>query len=462
MLNGISIDFSVTLLVTGAVLMVSIYHTVLYIQRRSRLLALYSIYLWPTFLYCFFRVISPVIDPKENSFVRINLDEILPMVSFIMYIRFMAFAMSLDRIKDKYSFLFVRITPYVILGYLVINSTLLHSNYENIELYGLLRMVPRLYLLLLGSLLLIIVLQRRKTPFFRYIGAGAASMLLFGLISFLINVFFPGTFMMGAISWLMFGYFTDIIFFSAAIGYQIRKEYEEKEKSLQWIIQKDAEIKEKELDKMRAIIETREKERDRIAQDLHDEVGATLSSIHIFSSVASKIMARDPQRTLEILQHINQSTFKVMETMSDLVWAIHTNNAREASLEGKLKNYGYEFLTPVNINCVYQIDKEAEKRLVNIEAKKDILRIAREAMNNMAKYSEATNALVKLSLSEEFLQLLITDNGKGFYHQEISSGHGLSNMKKRTETLGGLFSVKSTEGCGTAIQCNIPITSISE
>src|SRR5690242_9015846 len=112
MLNDVDINYIVILLVSGAVLLAAIYHTILYFHRGGRLLLLYSTYLWSTFSYCLFRIIVSSDNPYVYRYL--NPDEILQMISFIMYVRFAAFAMDLDRNKDKYPFLFARMTPYII------------------------------------------------------------------------------------------------------------------------------------------------------------------------------------------------------------------------------------------------------------------------------------------------------------------------------------------------------------
>jgi signal transduction histidine kinase len=182
----------------------------------------------------------------------------------------------------------------------VINTILVNVEDEGVA-YVVFKIAARAYLLLLGLLLLVSVLRRRRQGFYRYLGAGAISMIICGLMSSLLNLGQSGKWFFGAISWLMFGFFTDVIFFSAAIGYRIRQEHDERERSLQAVIEKDAEIKEKELEKIKAIYETREQERNRIAQDLHDDVGATLSSIHVYSSVAVRTLKTNPEKLTDVL-----------------------------------------------------------------------------------------------------------------------------------------------------------------
>jgi hypothetical protein len=109
MFHGVNPNNIVVMLVTGAVLLAAIYHTILFIHRGSRLLALYSIYLWSTFAYCLFRDFVTSNDPDVYRYF--NPDEILQMVSFIIYIRFAAYAMDLDRDKEKFALLFFQDHP---------------------------------------------------------------------------------------------------------------------------------------------------------------------------------------------------------------------------------------------------------------------------------------------------------------------------------------------------------------
>jgi len=151
-----------------------------------------------------------------------------------------------------------------------------------------------------------------------------------------------------------------------------------------------------------------------------------------------------------------------MESMSDIVWAINTGRHGEISLEKKLKNYGFELLTPLGILTRYAIDREAEKKLIHIEARKNVLLITKEAMNNIARYSKATEASIRLELMGHHLQLSIEDNGVGFNVMNGRQGNGLYNMQKRTERMGGKFQLNSTDGQGTSICCQIPIANISD
>ena len=223
-----------------------------------------------------------------------------------------------------------------------------------------------------------------------------------------------------------------------------------------------ADQNENELKQLQLSYRIKEEERNRIAGELHDDIGATLSSIHIYSSVAEKSLKENPEKTKVVLQQINNTTRQVMENMSDIVWAMKQEPAGEKSFSSRIKNYGYDLLTSKNVECDYQIDENAENLLSNLDAKKNILLVVKEAMNNISKYSGATNAEIKMRADAGSLYIQINDNGKGFKIGENNHGNGLKNMQNRTEHLGGKFSLQSEPGQGTKLEISLPLTRISD
>jgi signal transduction histidine kinase len=171
-------------------------------------------------------------------------------------------------------------------------------------------------------------------------------------------------------------------------------------------------------------------------------------------------MTIDNVKARHALKQINDNARQVMENMNDIVWAMHTGNGESISFENKLKNYSYELLTPLNIACTYQINKNAEKQMTGIETRKNILLITKEAINNIAKHSGATTASIHLILDGKTLVLEIIDDGKGL--EKRKNGNGLQNMQDRVQSLGGNFELISRNGGGTHIRCRVPIAKIRD
>jgi signal transduction histidine kinase len=271
--------------------------------------------------------------------------------------------------------------------------------------------------------------------FMRWIKWGAFVYLFFMGMVMITMLFIPAhrLFGLSAMHFVYLGTFFDVVFFSLAMSYKIKDSF-----------YKVTEVK------------------NRLSKDLHDDIGASLSSIQIYSSVAEKAINEDIERTKSILKQIRQNAGKVMEDMNDIVWAMSTDQKDEMSFSGRIKNYGYELLSQKNIDCMYRIDMKAEQKLMKPESRKNILLIVKEALNNIAKYSEAMHADVYIGIQKNDLLVMITDNGKGFSVKHVVKGNGLNNISQRTALLGGTVEITSGPGEGTAIRCVIPLTSISD
>jgi signal transduction histidine kinase len=201
--------------------------------------------------------------------------------------------------------------------------------------------------------------------------------------------------------------------------------------------------------------------RHKISQDLHDDIGASLSSLQIYGAIAEKSMAANPVKVTEMLQKINVQSREILENMSDIVWSMKSNSTGGTSLETKIKNYAAGLLADCNIHFTYNIITTADEIVTGITARKNILLIAKEAMNNIGKYSKATAAALSLHTAQKELVLIITDDGVGFNAAATNAGNGLDNMKQRTKELNGIFTITATEGKGTQIKAVFPLQHIN-
>ena len=126
-----------------------------------------------------------------------------------------------------------------------------------------------------------------------------------------------------------------------------------------------------------------------------------------------------------------------------------------------MKNYSSELLSPKEITCDFNIDETISDKIVNPLARKNLLLIVKEAMNNISKYSEADRVLISLKQAGEDVLLTIRDNGKGFDVAAAMNGNGLGNMKQRCEQLNGRLTIDTDPGKGVAIVCTFPIAIFS-
>ena len=197
--------------------------------------------------------------------------------------------------------------------------------------------------------------------------------------------------------------------------------------------------------------------RMRISRDLHDDIGSTLSSINMISSMANKSEAAG-KKPSELFQTISFASRQAMELMNDIVWSINPKNDRMEMIIIRMRQYASEILEAAHIPFALEMDDECKQIILPIEKRKDFYLIFKEAINNLAKYSNADKANIELKYASHKLTLLITDNGKGFEVTDKSQGNGLKNMKARADMLKGNFAIRSTPGEGTSIKLDIPAT----
>ncbi len=194
--------------------------------------------------------------------------------------------------------------------------------------------------------------------------------------------------------------------------------------------------------------------RDRIAGDLHDEVGSNLSNIYIFSNVAQH---KANVETAQLLQKINDYTRQSMDAMTDIVWMINTRNDRFENIMVRMRTLAVESSEICDCKLHLTFDERLNEVQLNMEKRKNFYLIYKEAMNNMVKYAGCKTMWIDMKLHQKKLTLTIKDNGKGFDMVASNKGNGLYNMNKRAELLHGDLKVTSSPGAGTTLQLSFKV-----
>jgi len=205
--------------------------------------------------------------------------------------------------------------------------------------------------------------------------------------------------------------------------------------------------------KSRRLLEM-EKMRNSIARNLHDDIGSTLSSINILSKVAlKKIDGKDnATRDLEI---IKDSSFSIMENMSDIVWAINPVNDPFEKTIMKMKGFASAILEPAGIAFKFNEDGKLAGLTLGVDERKNFYLIYKEAINNIAKYSEATLTEIVLQKTAHQFLMTITDDGNGFDKTRQYTGDGLKNMASRAAEMNAVFEINSQPAAGASILVSI-------
>lgn len=199
-------------------------------------------------------------------------------------------------------------------------------------------------------------------------------------------------------------------------------------------------------------------ERLRISRELHDEVGATLSGIAMYSHLTKEQIKSNQTREIErSLSVIQQSSGEMVDKLNDIVWLINPEQDNLQKLLERLEEYAGDMTAVKSMQVrVTVTDKIAELSLP-VETRRNIYLICKEAINNAVKYSGGS--LLELTIKEvdRKLEFSVSDNGKGFDAVMVRRGNGLENMQKRADEIGAklVLSSKENEGTSLSLVCNI-------
>jgi len=193
--------------------------------------------------------------------------------------------------------------------------------------------------------------------------------------------------------------------------------------------------------------------RNKIASDLHDDVGSTLSSISIFSQMAQQ----QSKEVIPLLETIEESSKKMLDAMADIVWTINPENDQFEKIILRMRSFAFELLGAKKIDFEFLAGDDVAKLKLPMDVRKNLYLIFKEATNNMVKYAEADKAMFTIKGEKNNLTMLIRDNGKGFDTNQSAKGNGLKNMKKRAEEIKGQLTIDSLPGNGTTIQLHVAL-----
>lgn len=200
-----------------------------------------------------------------------------------------------------------------------------------------------------------------------------------------------------------------------------------------------------------------ERMRARIAMDLHDDVGSTLSYLSILSEIARR--QTNNGAASESLGRLAQISRELVASMGDIVWAVNPQRDHGADLVQRMRRFGEDLLGACQITFDCTATADVQDAPIPADVRREIYLIFKEAMNNIARHSGCRNALAHLSMGPSELRLEVCDDGAGFHRSdaERGDGHGLSTMKARAERIGGRVSVVSDTGSGTTLLLRVPL-----
>ncbi|MCB0382099.1 MAG: hypothetical protein KDD05_01990 [Psychroserpens sp.] len=438
--------------ILGGLLMLSFYHLLIYTQNAKKLYLYYGLYALSFSIYLIERLPD---DP-------LNLHYINPAIQFVTFALYVLFTRSLLETKTQSLVLdnFLRISKNVLLllalFFLIIHIIYPHEVQFKIYFY----VVPVFILLCVFIYGLIFKLKGSSVKYFLL-----GSLLYFGLSI----VSFISTPTSGIISeaWIYkkgmhplfpmyIGVIIENLIFAILVGnkakeIEIKKITAEKD----YIIERQKTtnlLKQQELTAIDAMIEGQEKERQRIANDLHDDLGGLMANVKLHFNALKE------QKSTELFDRTN---LLIDEAYQKIRTIAHAKNSGVIAKQGLLKaiHHMADKISASNQINIDVLDHGLENRLEN-SLELTIFRIIQELVTNVIKHAEASEVSIHITNHDDCLNIMVEDNGIGFNTSQITkskNGMGIKSIDKRVEHLNGNMTIESERHQGTTIIIDIPI-----
>ena len=210
--------------------------------------------------------------------------------------------------------------------------------------------------------------------------------------------------------------------------------------------------KEQEVVRLKALMEGKDEERQRISSEMHDDIGSGLTSILFLSN---HLKDSFPSSQTETLEKITNNANSLISKMNEIIWAMNTDYDTLEDLVAYLRHHAGELLENANINYHFHIPPIIPDVNLSGEERRNIYLVVIEALHNIIKHAQADEVNISFSFDDS-IHVSICDNGKGFVDEQVRRfGNGLKNMKQRMESIAGNFNIKNDQG--VTIQLSLPL-----
>lgn len=199
-----------------------------------------------------------------------------------------------------------------------------------------------------------------------------------------------------------------------------------------------------------------QKIRNKIANDLHDDVGSALSTISLYSEVAKMKASGSEEELTRILEKITATSQEMQENMNYIVWSIQPRHDRFDEIVLRMKSYAMEMLQPKNTMVNFVFDDQLHQVKLTQEKRKELFLIFKEAIHNITKYANCKSVTILFRKHEHKIVMEISDDGIGFNQKEVLTGNGLHTMRERARTLKGDLKIFSRHEAGTTVALTFP------
>ena len=337
--------------------------------------------------------------------LKVYLGKTLLILPYYVYFRFVRSYLDFPRDYPRLNYWVIRL-EYFLLVYAVLDFAFIlltfNRGFQTLVYTSVFSVV---FLISIGFT---IYLMRYRQPLVYFIMAGSIFVATGHIIGLVFSYLeYDRHLNLGVPDILVFsqcGIVLEILCFTAGLSYKSRKIEQEKIAGQEKLIEQL---------KANDLLQTRMQHiRNKIAQDLHDDIGSTLSSISILSDLA--IRGNSSTQAIETITEIKDSSSMLMERMDDIVWSINPRNDSLENLLMRVRHFATTLFEARGIDYTIDIQKNIHEVRMPMDYRQHIYLILKEAINNLVKYAGATEAFIEVRFDQRYLTLCVRDNGCGF------------------------------------------------
>lgn len=429
-------------------------------RRDSREYLIYGIYLSAFVLYLVALYIEDIMPSLKHPGILFWADEIKRPLGIILYILYNLFIIAFLDLKTTQPLLYRFIRWFCIyLGASVLFQIFVQSYFRgNDKVQGNLYAAFSIFVFVVSTYLIYRVWKvRNRLSAYILTGTICLSIGIFltNIINYLMMLekledgeyyFYP----------LLAGLGLEIYYFNRGLHYKTTRTEKDLIHTQELLIEQMSEKEKLLVDKQEI--------RNKIARDLHDNIGSTLSSISVYSRVARIYQEQEKQQPFEdVMSSIEKASAEMIGEMNDIVWAINPGNDSIENMLLRMDAFARPLLQAAGIHWHFECDAAVKSARVDMFRRKNIYLVFKEAVNNAVKYAGCKNISVSISRQATSFRLQITDDGRGFNSQpplsknnNPLSGNGISNMQRRAAEMNGSLHLNSIPGTGTTVSLEIP------
>jgi signal transduction histidine kinase len=198
-------------------------------------------------------------------------------------------------------------------------------------------------------------------------------------------------------------------------------------------------------------------ERARIARDIHDDLGARLTHLVLLGEVAQSELPADSGTRAQI-NEICEKARDLSHALDEVVWAVNSRRDTLRDFAIYVCKYAQFFLNSTPIRCRLDVEPEIPPATFDLPVRRNLFLAVKEALNNAAKHSEASEVFLRLYRHNQKLTVVVEDNGRGFDPAQADAArNGMTNMTQRMGEIGGFFTVVSQPGSGCRVEFTVPL-----